>query len=125
MGEETGTDCRVSTNFSSQQAPYLQEAGLDNLKRGTFGSSPPQGGSEKLWRKGRGGWEEGRAPWREGSPGESAHILLMAYFASLTNLQKISSQAHTHIYICVSSAHLKACREAKKLVVMRGHLVVG
>ena len=44
MGEETGTDCRVSTNFSSQRAPYLQEAGLDNLKRGTFGSSPPQGG---------------------------------------------------------------------------------
>ena len=118
---ETGIHCRVSTNFCSQRAPYLREAGLDSLRRGTFGSSPPQGGSEKLWRKGRGGWEEGRGQWREDSPGESNHIVLMAYFAFLTNfpLKLIFT------YICVSSAHLKACREAKKLVVMRWHLVVG
>ena len=96
---ETGIHCRVSTNFCSQRAPYLREAGLGNLRRGTFESSPPQGGSEKLWRKGRGGWEEGRGQWREGSPGErSNHIVLMAYFASLTNLQKISSQAHMCIH---------------------------
>ena len=100
---ETGIHCRVSRNFCSQRAPYLREAGLGNLRRGTFGSFPPQGGSERLWRKGRGGWEEGRGQWREDSPGESNHIVLMAYFASLTNLQKISSQAHIHIYMRVFS----------------------
>ena len=49
-------------------------------------SSPPRDGSGKLWRRGRGGWGEGQPPSREGSPGEGGgHIVLMDYFASLTN----------------------------------------
>ena len=84
--QKHGSYCAVSKNFLSQRAPYLQEEGLDNRKRGTFVSSPPRDGSGKLWRRGRGGWGEGQPPSREGSPREGGgHIVLMDYFASLTN----------------------------------------
>ena len=48
---------------------------------------------------GPGGMEGGELPW-----GEAAHIVLMAYFASLTNLQKISSKSfyiYLHVIKCL------------------------
>ena len=66
------------------------------------------------------GTMEGGLPWGE-QPYSFNGLLCLSYKLA----KKILASAYSHVCYKMSSADLKACREAKKLVVMRGHLVVG
>ena len=68
---------------------------------------------------GPGAMEGGELPWG-GRPCSFNGLLCLSNKLA----ERFLASSHIHM-LYLSSAHLKACREAKKLVVMRGHLVVG
>ena len=63
----------------------------------------------------------GRAPLGRGRPYSFNGLLCLSYKLA----EMFLTSSYIHVDYKMSSAHLKACREAKKLVVMGGHLVEG